>query len=458
MSLPGRSETSDRPWITGGAWGPALAEQLGREEALRALDAVTGDRPVVLRDLSFHSRWANSAALRAAGIGPHTPDPENGVIVRDAITGRPTGLLFETAGFVMESAVPAWTEAENRAAAARSVALYNSLGVTGFQLAVATRTTLQTYKALEEAGGLSARVAMYLAMEPGLAQPRDGIGEELVADRAPFSTPRISVDFAKFFMDGVPSMRTSSFVEPYLSGPDGDNSFRGRSHYTVEDLARRMIPLDAEGLSVKIHAVGDQATKDALDAITIVRRTNGAGPQHSIAHMNFIRPEDIARLAGLNVLADLCPPMWFPSGPMQAMTRLLGPERVARSWPIRTILESGADAVAGTDWPAVAPSPSPWPGLSSMVTRRNPYSAAPETHAPEQAIDLASAIRLYTLAPSRAMRVGEVTGSLESGKSADLIVLDRNLFEIPPEQIVETQVLATLFEGQTVHGDLASLR
>ncbi|WP_076858370.1 amidohydrolase [Bradyrhizobium mercantei] len=444
-----------RRWITGGTWGPALAELFATESALRALDEVSADRPVVLRDVSFHSRFANSVALAAAGIRKDTRDPPNGVIVRDPESGVPTGLLHEAAAFNMDEAAAPWSEHENLDAARSSIALYNGLGVTGFQLAVASRATMSIYKMVDDAGGLSARIGMTIAMEAGLAQARDGIGPEAIATRKQFASPHIDVDFAKFFMDGVPSMRTAAFVEPYLIPSAGQARFRGQSFYSVADLADRITSLDREGISVKIHAIGDQAIRDTLDAIAIVRANNGTGgPQHQIAHLNFIAPSDLPRLRELNVLADLCPPMWFPSAHMQSMSRLLGPERVERSWPIRSLLELGTDAAAGTDWPAIAPTPSPWPGLSAMVTRRNPYSHSSETHSSHEALDLATAIELYTSRPARALRIDDRAGSLSPGKSADMIVLDRNLFEIAPEAIAETKVLATLFEGRCVHGTL----
>ena len=447
-----------RPWITGGTWGPSLVQQLETETARRALDQVSAGRPVVLRDISFHSRFANSAALEAAGFHADTPDPPNGVIVRDPTTGLPSGLLHEAAAFKMDETAPAWSEDENLQAARASLALYNKLGVTGFQLAVASQRTLSVYKALDDAGELSAWIGMSIAMEAGLAQARDGIGPEAVAARHQFKSTHIELDFAKFFMDGVPSMRTAAFIEPYLAASPGEAGFQGHSFYTVPDLASRIAPLDRQGITVKIHAIGDRAIRDALDTIALVRAENGPdGPQHQIAHLNFIHPSDMPRLRQLNVLADLCPPMWFPSAHMRAMLKLLGPDRVARSWPIRSLLELGTDAAAGTDWPAIAPTPSPWPGLAAMVTRKNPYADSTERHEVSQAIDLPLAIELYTARAARALRIADRTGSLETGKSADMIILDRDLFETTPEEIAGTQVLVTLFEGRCVHGTIDRL-
>lgn len=439
-----------REWIIGGSWSPALAETMSQEAARHALDAVSAGRPVVLRDVSFHSRFANSAALAAAGLDEATTDPKDETVVRDKASGRLSGLLHEAAAFKVEDAAPNSTPAEDLQAARSSATLYNSLGVTGFHLAVASRKTMAAYKALDEAKQLSAWVGMSIAMRPGISQPRDGIGTDVLKERYSFRSKHLELDSAKFFMDGVPSMGTAAFIEPYLGG-----AHAGSCYLSVAELAHEIEPLDREGVSVKIHAVGDKAIRDTLDAIAIVRQRNGRnGPQHQIAHLNFIAPSDLPRLSELNVLADLCPPMWFTSPHMTAMRRSLGDVRVDRCWPIRTLLALGTDAAAGTDWPAIAPSPSPWPGLSGLITRRNPYAPTSETHAPHEALDVSTAISLYTINPAKALRISDRTGSLEIGKSADLVVLDRNLFAIAPEEIAGTQVLATMFEGHCVYGGL----
>lgn len=439
-----------REWLIGGSWSPALVETMSHEAARQALDAVSGGRPVVLRDASFHSRFANSAALAAAGFDEASTNPDDETIVRDKVSGRLSGLLHEAAAFKVEDAAPNSTPDEDRQAARASAALYNSLGVTGFHLAVASKKTMTTYKALDEANELSAWVGMSIAMRPGINQPRDGIGIDAVNARDAFRSKHLQLDFAKFFMDGVPSMGTAAFIEPYLGKTDA-----GFCYLSVAELADEIEPLDRQGIGVKIHAVGDKAIADTLDAIALVRDRNGRnGPQHQIAHLNFIQPSDLPRLSELNVLADLCPPMWFASPHMETMRRSLGDARVDRCWPIKSLLAFGVDAAAGTDWPAIAPSPSPWPGLSGLTTRRNPYNPTPDTHAPHEAVDVATAISLYTINPAKALRVSDQTGSLQVGKSADLVVLDRDLFSIPPEEIAGTQVLATMFEGRCVYGAL----
>ena len=442
--------TTSDGWIIGGPFLIARCPETQTAQGRALLDEACGDRPVLLRDVTFHSRFASSEALRLAGIDRDTADPPNGVIVRDA--GEPTGLLHESAANALEAAAPALSPEQWMTVGRNAMALLNGLGVTGFGLAAASGTTLGALKGMDEAGVLTAWAAGFCMMEPLLlAIERDCVGPDLIARRHEFVTKHLRTDFAKFFMDGVPLMRTAAFVEPYL--PDGvhPEGFRGHSAYGVTDLADLIAPLDAAGISVKIHTIGDAAIRDSLDAFAEVRRRNGPGPRHSLAHMLYIRPEDVPRLAALNVIADLNPPVWFPSPNMIALRAALGDARVERSWPMRDILASGALAATGTDWPALAPTPNPWPGLSALITRRDPSGRTPGVHRPEQALTLDEALPLYTSNAAETLGLSGETGRLAPGLSADMIVLDRDLFAISPEEIAGTQVRQTWFEGRLVH-------
>ena len=357
-------KTPPGQWISGFGWGPAIAEGFATAEGLKALDAVSPSHPVVLRDTTYHSRLANSRAIAATGldrIEAAAFSPRE--LVRDA-AGKPTGLFHEMAGATIDAAAPPWTDDQLQQSARHGVALLNSLGVTGFNLAVASRATIAAFHRLDTGGALSARMAAYIDHRSPLTAERDGIGTAFVAERQAFATSRIHVNFAKFFMDGVPSQRTASMMQDYRDGSTGAQSLFG----SVE-LADLIAPLDRQGMSVKVHAIGDRAIHDVLDAIARVRERNGPGPAHQIAHLNFILPDDMARMAELNVVADLCPPLWFPSMIQRRLAGLLGQEYVDRSFPIRDMLRAGVLAAAGTDWPAVSPSPSPWPGLGTLITR-----------------------------------------------------------------------------------------
>jgi predicted amidohydrolase YtcJ len=440
------AKTKPGDWILGAGWGPAVAEKFLRADALRLLDEAAPDNPVLLKDISYHSRIANSKAMAAADKTAVEREARKGEIACDPSTGQWTGLFHEAAGAAMDAAAPAWTDDQLLASARHSLEIMNSLGLTGFNLAVASRRTMTAYRQLDDAGEMTARMAGYIDHRSPLTAKRDGIGAEFVAARGELRTRRVGVDFAKFFMDGVPSQRTSSMLRDYLDGTSG-----AQSHYSVDELADLIAPLDREGMRVKVHAIGDRAIRDVLDAIEKVRRRNGKGPMHQIAHVNFIPPEDIPRMSALGVVADLCPPLWYPSAITKRLAEVLGADYVALSHPIRALIEAGTLAAAGTDWPAIAPSPSPWPGMATLITRRHPTGDFPGEHRPEQKLDLDTALPMFTINPAIAMGIDNEAGSLTSGKYADLIVLDRNLKAIPPEEIVHTQVVATYFEGRRVY-------
>jgi predicted amidohydrolase YtcJ len=220
---------------------------------------------------------------------------------------------------------------------------------------------------------------------------------------------------------------------------------------TVPDLIRWLGKCEKQGLSVKIHCAGDAAVTQALDAIDVVRSFNGPTKlTHQIAHASYITPEDVKRFAELGVVADLSPIIWYPSFFLEGHKVAMGKERAERFWPNRDLKKSGALMSGGSDWPVI-PNPDPWNGIEGMVTRRNPSGEFGDaTLWPEQALDLPTVLQIYTINGARAMGLEGITGSVEIGKSADLIVLDRNLFETAPQDLADTKVLTTYFEGRAV--------
>ncbi|HXN87264.1 MAG TPA: amidohydrolase [Candidatus Binataceae bacterium] len=439
-------------WIVGGSWGSNFTSKLSTLEALRALDEASEGHPVLLRDDSVHNRWVNTRALELAGISSETPDPVGGVIVRDESTGAPVGMLFESAVAAVEHAAevanPYSLEA-NVAALARAIEILNSFGVTGLQDAAVSGAVLSAYNHLDTQGKLSGWVVGSMMAEPA-GFLNDMVGDELIDQRARFRSPHVRPSFVKIFLDGVPMSRTSAFIEPYLPDKAHGCCFRGTTIKTVPQLARMIAKQEARGLAVKIHCAGDAAVRTALDAIDVVRSFKGATAlTHQIAHAGFVDSADIPRFKELNVVADLSPILWYPNQIIDGIEQAVG-ERVRQYWPNRNLLEAGVLIATGTDWPVI-PNPDPWSGIEGLITRRNPNGQFNGALWPEQALDLPAAIAAYTANPARAMGLESVTGSLAVGKSADLIVLDRNLFEIAASDIADTKVITTFFEGQVVH-------
>jgi len=361
------------------------------------------------------------------------------------------GLLFEKASALAERAVARGVNdaaLRDIASTRRAVEILNSYGVTAYQDANTTLPMLKALSALDRNGELNAWCVASLPAFDTLSGT-DLYGDALIARRDEFRSLHVRPDFVKLFMDGVPMTRTAAMLAPYAPDAQG-HAVLCRSFIAIPELVRWIAKTEKLGLAIKIHCAGDAAVRDTLDAIEIVRDFHGPGPAHHIAHAGFIDPDDIPRFKKLNVVADLCPAIWVPSPIISAIQAVTPGDRGSRYWPNRDLHEAGALMAAGSDWPVVG-LPDPWFGLEGMVTRRNPRGSYPGALWPEQALDLATVIEIYTANPARAMGLGGLAGSIEVGKSADLIVLDRNLFECAPDDLADTKVLSTYFEGRLVY-------
>ena len=283
---------------------------------------------------------------------------------------------------------------------------------------------------------------MTIHWTPGTILPR--------RQRYPLS--RVNAGYVKIFLDGVPTAsRTAYMLEEYLTDEQHPDATRGFLLVSPDVLAQDMVALDRAGFTVKLHAAGDGSVRVALDAIEAAREANGdSGLRHELAHAGFIHPEDLPRFAALNVTADLSPYLWYPSPIIGSIEGALG-ERGQRYWPVKDLLASGAVVVLGSDWPSAARDLSPWHAVEALVTRRNPFTDDEKTHWPEQAISLEQALEIVTIGGARALQLEDRSGSVSLGKSADLIVLDRNLFEIPAQQISQTHVQQTWLAGELIY-------
>jgi hypothetical protein len=448
------ANTPEGGWIIGGQWGSDLLPKLNTAESLAALDAATAGRPVMLRDDTYHNRWVNSEAMRRAGVSGANRDPDKGSIGRDPATGQLTGIMIESASGLVERAVAEsghFTEEMDRAAMAQSISTLNSFGVTAFLDAAAMQPILAALKGLDDRGELTAwSLSSMPAVEPsfmfGIA------GDELIALRDQYRSTHARPNYVKVFLDGVPGARTAAFHEPYVNDPVLGCCFRGSTIVTVPDLVRWVGKCEKYGLGVKIHCAGDAAVSQALDAIDVVRSFNGPTRLvHHIAHASYIAPQDIPRFAELGVAADLSPFLWYPTSFLEGHKQTMGEARALRFWPNQDLLAAGALLAGGSDWP-VMPNPDPWNGMEGLVTRQNPSGEFPGVALwPEQAIDIATALQIFTINAARAIGMADTVGSLEIGKSADFIVLDRDVLQTPAADIADIKVSTTYFEGRIVH-------
>lgn len=437
-------------WLTGSAYGAvALAdiEKLGLD-AKRRLDEAGGGRPVLLTHISLHGAFANEVALKAAGIDHDTPDPSGGRIVR--VSGEATGLLEESAMWIVDGAVPALGRDEIADVARAAIGYFNSVGVTGFADAQSTPEMVAAFRALDDAGELSSWAGFHMSASRTCATWSKE-AESFLSDHRAACGPHMTAGNAKIFLDGVPSLKTAAMLEAY----PGTNGC-GEMYLSPDQLFEEMAAFDRAGIGVKVHAVGDAAVRRVLDAVERVRVENGeAGPWHHIAHGQFIDHEDIPRMARLRVIADLCPPLWFVNHASVAHQSIVGPERYANVWPIRTMLGAGVAMAVGSDWRTIFAELDPWQALSGLLTRADPSGRLPGTHAPQEAITLDEALPLMTRNGAAGMGLGTKTGRLSPGLSADFIVLDRDLYAVEPHAIAGTRVLTTYFEGREVYSATA---
>jgi predicted amidohydrolase YtcJ len=431
----------DKPWVTGSGWDlPVFPEANPRKEQL---DEAVGDRPAYIESADGHSGWANTKALSLAGITKDTPDPVGGRIERDPVTKEPTGTLRESARELVSSKIPPSTAEQNTAGLKRAVEFANSLGIVSVQEADASDEILNAFRDLESREQLTLRVVAALRTDP---RKSDEQVAGLVERRAKFSGQRMRANAAKIFADGVIESGTAALLDPYLNR----GGSRGELNFAPDRLAKLVTRLDREGFQVHIHAIGDRAIRVSLDAHEAAQKANGRrDARHHIAHLELIEPEDIPRFRDLGIIANF-QPLWAFADPYIKDLTLgpLGADRSRWLYPMASILKTGAVMAAGSDWPVT--SLNPIEAIQVAVTRRGPTEPEGPAWIPEEKMDLPAILAAYTINGAYLNHEEKETGSIEVGKSADLIVLDRDLFKIPPEKIHEAKVVWTLLEGREV--------
>ena len=431
----------DPPWVRGSGWQLPVFKNANPSKAL--LDRVVPDRPALFEAADGHSIWVNSKALALAGITRDTPDPPNGRIERDSRTGEPSGTLREDAMYLIYKVVPERTDAELEAGLQRGQERANGFGITTIFNAATNEAGLRTYSAADRKGTLSLRVIA--ALNFGDPMP-DSMLPRLKDLRTRFTSARVRPTAVKLFTDGVIEARTAALLVPYRDRK-GD---AGKPIYDSAALNKLAATLDRDSFQIHVHAIGDRAIRMTLDAFAHARARNGArDARHTITHLELIDPADIPRFRALGAVANF-QAMWANGD--EYLTELteptLGPGRSRWLYPIASVARTGAVVTGGSDW--FVSSLNPLDAIQVGVTHRPPDRPTQPAWNPPERVDLATMIAMYTINAAYANHQERETGSIEVGKLADLIVLDRNLFEVAPSDIHTVRVLRTLLGGKTI--------
>lgn len=442
----------DSEWILGGGW--SMSDFPGGTPLAADLDRLVPDRPVFLVNRDGHGAWANSRALEIAQVTRATVDPPDGRIERDA-HGNPAGTLHEGAMALVTRLLEPESLDNMIKALLHGQEYLHSFGVTGWQDAAVgsygdAGDPAPAYLAAAASGRLTARVvgALWFDRARGVEQI-----PELEERRRVYRAGRFAATSVKIMQDGVAENFTAAMLSPYLDGHGGHTHNDGISFVPPEVLAEAVPALDALGFQVHFHAIGDRAVRECLDAIEAALRANGpTDNRHHIAHLQVVHPQDIPRFRELGVTANM-QSLWATFEPQMVDLTLpfLGEPRSAWQYPFGDLHRSGAHLAAGSDWSVS--TPDPMAAIHVAVNRL----AAPgheegeyEVFLPEQRLDLATSLTAYTAGSARVNHLDQLTGTVEVGKYADLVVLDRDPFAGPMSSIGETRVLQTFVEGERV--------
>jgi predicted amidohydrolase YtcJ len=425
-------------WMTDGAWDHQVwADPVLPTRAM--LDPATGDRPACLSRTDGHMMVCNSRALALAKVTRETPDPPGGVIVRDA-SGEPTGVLKDAAMDLVGAVRPARTVAELEEALRTAVRHAAENGVTSVQDLPGNSGDLDAWETIRREGKLTVRVDY----RPSLSE------WEKARDRRTTmkNDEWLRIGGVKGYADGSLGSSTALFFAPYSDDSKTSGVYASEA-IPLEKLEGRVAAADAAGLQVEVHAIGDRANAEILDVFERVAKKNGAKDRRfRIEHAQHLRPQDVARFAKLGVIASMQPYHAIDDG--RWAEKRIGLERCRTTYAFRSLLDAGAHLAFGSDWD-VAPL-SPIAGIDAAVNRRTLDGKNPKGWIPEQKIGVEEALRAYTSSAARAGFAENEKGSIRVGKLADFVVLSRDILAIPPGDIPEARVDATVVGGRIVHG------
>jgi len=424
-------------WVIGFGWNQEIWK-LGRFPTAAELDAVVGDRPVLLHRVDGHAIWVNTKALEMAGVTRETQDPPGGKIERDA-SGRPTGVLVDGAMDLVNKVVPLPTPIEARATLDVALASLTKVGLTSVHDAGIKVAQDDLYRDYADHGKLTTRV---YAMIGDTTADFDELSKE--GPLKSYANDVYALASVKLYSDGALGSRGAALLAPYTDMP----STRGLLFYPNAEMLAKMNKAMKAGYQVNIHAIGDAGNRQILDAYAqLIPKYNNAALRHRIEHSQVVAVEDIPRFKSLGVIPSMQPT--HATSDQNMAEQRVGHERIKGAYAWRTFLDQGSKIACGSDFPIE--SPNPFEGIHAAVTRQNNAGVPVGGWYKNQAMTLTEAFRCFTLDAAYAAHQENVIGSLEPGKWADFILVDRDLFKVPSEQIGKTQVLQTWMGGKRVY-------
>jgi predicted amidohydrolase YtcJ len=432
-------------WITGGDWDHERWPGAGLPTK-ELIDAFTQDTPVFVNRLDGHMALANSLALKLAGVTRETKDPPGGLIVRDAKTGEPTGVLKDAAMSYVYKVIPAPSFDEKLAAARAATEHAAQNGVTSVQ-DMSAGNDVGVYQVLLEHGELKTRIYAVSPLPYWERLANTGVQKA-------FGNDMLRIGGLKGFADGSLGSTTALFFEPYLDAPNM-RGLLGDEMQPEGSMLKRVREADRYGLQVMIHAIGDAANDKILSIYEQVVRENGDRDRRfRIEHAQHLRPQDISRFGRDKVIASMQPYHCIDDG--RWAEKRIGHERARTTYAFRSLLDAGAILAFGTDW-TVAPI-NPMFGLYAAATRRTLDGKNPGGWIPEQKITVEEAVRAYTVGSAFAEFMEDKKGTITPGKLADLVILSRDIFEIDPIEIEKVKVLTTIMDGRIVYQDESGIK
>ena len=426
----------------------------GLELTRQDLDRVKTDRPLLLRGGDYHTAWLNTKGVDKAHLATDMADPELGSNIRRDANGVPSGFVTYSLAIqrFIDPDVPPLTVEQRLTRAQLAIRQHNSLGITSIQDALTRPDVMEVYETLEAQGKLSMRVRASLASSVSDSQAEV---DRLRAIRTKFESghARVRADSVKILADGVLEYpnQTAAVLTPYRDAQGQLTTNAGTLSHAPATLGSFVTMLDAAGFSVHVHAIGDKAARVSIDAFESARRVNGATDnRHQLAHLQLVQPDDIRRLADVGLIANM-QLLWAQPDEytIEAVQPFIDPAVMPYMYPAGSLRRAGAMLVGGSDWPVSSENPL-W-AIRTGILRTNPFAPERGVLNANERVSVDDMISAYTVNAAKALRQEKTTGSLEVGKLADLIVVDRDLTTIDPADIGNATVQVTILDGVKVY-------